>query len=237
MTEHKDSEEKKTFVEQLFDWVSGERILEGLSPLENAGWVIILRALWTTVFLAVASEIIFFAASILYSWINPCDNATAVLWPQVMTRYMKAVFYERGAAYLGVFVGITAALFSRFASQWQYLADLYNQIKAKEIDISLSMPGGGLDEKELPSSPHEGDGSSRRGAPAVADASELLAEWKVGFVVDAVALHLARKPLFRNVIKNWSKGRVLEVIKERSEDDKVKACVLAILGETATANG
>lgn len=58
-----------------------------------------------------------------------------------------------------------AASYSRFASQWVYLAELYNQIKAAELSI-----------------------------PEVLTPAQVLvfAEWKAGFLEDCETLHLAR---------------------------------------------
>lgn len=74
-----------------------------------------------------------------------------------------------GAAY--------AALYARFASQWGYLADVYNQIKAAEARASQ-------------------DDTS---------AAKIIAEWKAGFIEDAEHLHLATKSQFASIIIAWSK--------------------------------
>ena len=74
-----------------------------------------------------------------------------------------------------VFAAVYAGLYSRFASQWVYLAGVYNSIKQAETqvqrDSSLAMCA--------------------------------LADWKAGFIEDALELHLATKSIFAPVILVW----------------------------------
>jgi hypothetical protein len=71
-----------------------------------------------------------------------------------------------------IFAGVYVALYSRFASQWNYLASLYNQIMSTLVEH-----------------------------PPVGSTSEdMLALWQAGFIEDAEELHLARKPMFASVI-------------------------------------
>jgi hypothetical protein len=67
-----------------------------------------------------------------------------------------------------VFAASYAAFYTRFASQWSYLADLYNQIMGAQVTSPQR------DEK----------------------ADHALAAWKAGFVEDAEAVHLHRKPVY-----------------------------------------
>src|SRR5262249_1438411 len=90
-----------------------------------------------------------------------------------------------------IFAGAYAALYARFASQWSYLASVYNQIKATECK--------GVD----------------------GDHAMALAEWKAGFIEDAFALHLARKPSFRAVILAWSTRKDVE----DELDTHIRACI------------
>lgn len=73
-----------------------------------------------------------------------------------------------------IFAGVYVALYSRFASQWSYLANLYNQIMQASVD---NPPNGDLHEK-------------------------VLRIWQAGFIEDAEDLHLAGKPMFATII--WS---------------------------------
>lgn len=74
-----------------------------------------------------------------------------------------------------IFAGIYAALYARFASQWNYLANLYNQIMATSVQTP----------------PEEGTRSA-----------EILRMWQAGFIEDAEELHLATKPMFASVIRS-----------------------------------
>jgi hypothetical protein len=72
-----------------------------------------------------------------------------------------------------IFAAAYAALYARFSSQWLYLAGLYNQIMAAQVRA-------GNDTDQV-----------RAGK---------LALWKAGFIEDAVAVHLAAKPMYAAVI-------------------------------------
>jgi len=74
-----------------------------------------------------------------------------------------------------IFASIYAALYTRFASQWSYLANLYNQIKQTEAQTA-----------------HGGD-----------EAKKYIEDWKAGFIEDAYELHLVGKPLFASIILAW----------------------------------
>ncbi len=75
-----------------------------------------------------------------------------------------------------IFAGIYAIFYTRFSSQWTYLAALYNQI----MQAQLTMP---TDDRE-----------SRMGT---------LAAWKAAFIEDAEDLHLAAKPMFLVAVRQW----------------------------------
>lgn len=85
-----------------------------------------------------------------------------------------------GAIFAGVYVG----LYSRFAAQWSYLADLYNQLMAACISL--------------------GD--------ARVEANETLSSWKAGFIEDAIDLHLACKPMFAFAIHDLLSNRAVREI-------------------------
>jgi len=86
---------------------------------------------------------------------------------------------------LAVFAGSYAAFYVRFASQWSYLAGVYNQIKSTECR---------LQERE--------------------EEPEALAEWKSGFIEDAYLLHLINKQGFADTIWEWTKDKdVLEALR------------------------
>lgn len=71
-----------------------------------------------------------------------------------------------------IFAGVYVALYSRFASQWSYLANLYNQI----LQAAVQSPPQGISSEQV------------------------YRLWQAGFIEDAEELHLARKPMFASVI-------------------------------------
>jgi hypothetical protein len=98
-----------------------------------------------------------------------------------------------------IFAAAYAALYARFASQWLYLAGLYNQIMATQV---------------------------REGAKLDDVGQKKLALWKAGFIEDAVAVHLATKPMYAAVIVGML------------EDSVVRAAYVSstVHGETGAAN-
>jgi hypothetical protein len=82
-----------------------------------------------------------------------------------------------------IFAVIYIALYARFAAQWSYLANMYNQIKAAEIRALASLADKKLsDDSEL---------------------KQRLAEWKAGFIEDAENLHLATKKSIAPIVWFW----------------------------------
>jgi hypothetical protein len=73
-----------------------------------------------------------------------------------------------------IFAATYFAFYSRFASQWAYLAGVYNQIKEAECNCRDRLT------------------------------NEALAEWKAAFITDCHALHLAGKPDFAATIRYWA---------------------------------
>lgn len=73
-----------------------------------------------------------------------------------------------------IFAGVYVALYSRFASQWNYVASLYNQI----MQTAVQNPPSGIT--------HE----------------SALRLWQAAFIEDAEDLHLATKPMFASVIRS-----------------------------------
>lgn len=69
-----------------------------------------------------------------------------------------------------------AALYVRFASQWAYLASLYNEIVRTSIETDVS---------------------------ASPERQKLLDEWIASFIEDAEDLHLATKRMFVPAIRHW----------------------------------
>ena len=95
--------------------------------------------------------------------------ATSLL--PVLGGFLKALPWIGAVA-----AGVYTALYTRFASQWSYLAGLYNQIMQTA--------------------------SSTSAEPGSAQHKALLT-WKVGFIVDAWFLHLTLKDPFLGTIRDW----------------------------------
>jgi hypothetical protein len=91
---------------------------------------------------------------------------------------LRRVVTEHIAWFGAIFAGVYVALYARFANQWNYLADVYNQQMAVAIET-------------------EKDDSKRR---------RLMATWEAAFVEDARDLHLARKPMFAEAIRDILKN-------------------------------
>ena len=64
-------------------------------------------------------------------------SLSIVLW---ICPYIPALKFTTFAA---IFAGTYAALYARFSQQWQYLANLYNGIKAAEVRAASSEATGG----------------------------------------------------------------------------------------------
>lgn len=87
------------------------------------------------------------------------------------------------SAFPAAFGAVYVALYARFSSQWNYLANLYNQI------MQCRVKANGQYDKER------------------------LARWCAGFVEDAWRLHLLRKPMFTEVVSGLlQKGFVSSLV-------------------------
>jgi hypothetical protein len=148
-----------------YEFLSAEWLLTR-SHLPNGSVVIIVRALCTAV-------IVYSGVLLAMNLIDPMRS-----W-EFSTTELRRQLLDTGKWFGAIFVGVYTALYTRFASQWAYVAGIYNQIKAAECrNIENQQP---------------------------------LIEWKVGFIEDADALHVAAKPAIASVIRHWA------------EDPEVKA--------------
>ena len=144
-------------VPTLFDWLSLEWLLR-FYP--NGGFVIFLRSL--------AVSLIFFAIGLALVSVPVAARPLTWSWSEF------GQLVSKNAAWLGAaFAAAYAAFYTRYAGQWSYLANLYNQIMATRV-----------------------------AAPSTPENTECLARWQVGFIADAVTLHLHRKELFAGVIRS-----------------------------------
>jgi len=144
----------------LFKLGSGEFLLDSLP---NSGEVIFIRAMFITTFV--------YATAI---FLKECVSPGAMWWTfsgQAMANVIGETIPWIGA----IFAASYAALYTRFASQWAYLASLYNQIMATQAQA-----------------PPDDEISKRT-----------FVIWKAGFIEDAEAVHLATKPMYAGVIKDW----------------------------------
>jgi len=143
----------------LVGTLSGEFFLNNRP---NSGTVIACRTLWTT-------SLIYLITLLVYERLAPCSTWQASL-PHADT--LRTTLPWLGAIIAAVYAGF----YSRFASQWAYLAGLYNQIMA----AAAQQPTLPLDEQ-----------------------NRVLASWRAGFIEDAEDLHLATKPSYAGVITSF----------------------------------
>ena len=151
--------------------VSGEWLLtsNGYSHA-NGGTVIFLRSL-------LAASVAFAAALIAVNALDP-----SLSW-RFDLHQLEHQLIDRGPRWFGaVFAATYAALYARFASQWNYVAGLYNRIKEAECRRTENPKKRWL----------------------------AMSQWKAGFIEDADDLHLATKPMFAAVIEHW--GRQDDVV-------------------------
>jgi hypothetical protein len=136
-------------------FLSGEFLLHGKA---NGGTIVFARACWVAflgfLFTIITREIL---------------HPDAVLGLSI--RAVREAVYDAIPVAGAFFAGAYVALYARFASQWTYLAGVYNQIMAARLRAV--------------------DG---------ADGQTTLNRWQAGFIADAVELHLAFKPMFAAVI-------------------------------------
>ena len=133
----------------------------------NGGDIILIRALLITLLL-------YLSAIGVKSYLDP--ERVLVFDSDELRKLVSSTLHWFGAL-LG---SIYAALYTRFASQWRYLANLYNKIKETEAKY--------------------GDAMNK----------EAIALWKAGFLEDAGDLHLAKKQLFVSVLNAWGKDKKVE---------------------------
>ncbi|MFZ5894785.1 MAG: hypothetical protein ACOY0T_27225 [Myxococcota bacterium] len=146
----------------LFFWLSGEWLLGG----RNGGGRILLRT-------SLLSGTVFGFALWFHSFINPDAS-----WIPDATE-LRRELYINLPWFGALFAGVYAALYTRFASQWQYLSGVYNNIKAAECD------------------------SCRCEGVRACPSREALIEWKAAFIEDCLALHVAGRRVFATTIWFW----------------------------------
>ena len=179
-------------------WLSGEWLLRNRA---NSGGVVFARAL-------IVGLLTFSLAIGVLSWL---DSILGFGFSKVVL----ATLVRQNLVWFGaIFGGAYAALYSRFSSQWQYLADLYNQLMQAE--------------DARPRSELKGEQRKRR------------VLWWHAFIADAKDLHLALKPTFaaallallkEDDIATFARGKTEE---DRKTFDNFSMQLRRVVGEAPT---
>jgi hypothetical protein len=132
----------------------------------NSGSIVLLRSL-------LISSTFYLIGLVLYNLLGIWDSTRVCSFSrhELVVQIADSI-HMFGAIFGAVYLG----LYSRFASQWAYLANLYNKIKetqAKTADVP--------------------------------QAQRFIDGWKAGFIEDAFELHLATKTSFVPTINAWLK--------------------------------
>lgn len=102
--------------------ISGEWILNNA---DNGGATIALRALICSAFIFV----------LMIGFINMVDPQTSWIFS---FDELKIELKNKFTWYSAIFAAVYAALYGRFASQWTYLANLYNSIKSASLNDNIN---------------------------------------------------------------------------------------------------
>ncbi|OOX14352.1 hypothetical protein Xbuh_19340 [Xanthomonas axonopodis pv. bauhiniae] len=147
------------------DWLSCEWTLKHRS---NSGSIVFLRSL-------IVSLYIFAFALWLPQVVDP-DRT----WSPSVRETQIAV--RDNFAWLGaIFAALYTGFYARYASQWTYIAGLYNQIKSAASTSSIPI-----------------------------EKNEPLLNWQSGFIEDCYHLHLDRKEVFAFIIKQMLSDTVMQ---------------------------
>lgn len=141
----------------IVTFLSGEFFL---SWYPNGGTVVLLRTFFTSIII----YILFITAKGLL------DTGFG---PELDWVYIQELIGDTLTIAGAIIAGTYTAFYTRFASQWAYLAELYNNLMSTQAQV----PRDGSEERE-----------------------RVYAVWKAGIVEDAYTLHLAGKPMFAPLI-------------------------------------
>ena len=147
-------------VSMLIHFLSGEFLLK---QFPNGGTIVFLRSIITSIFL--------FGFVVVSMGILKTGFGPSVRWDVVIKVIIAK--YEIGCA---IFAGCYTVFYTRFSSQWSYLAGVYNQLLNAIVQIG----------------PNPSD-----------EQKEALLLWKAGILEDAYILHLAAKPMFAPFVKYY----------------------------------
>lgn len=152
-------------------------------PKENGGTIVLARSLWVCGLL--------FLCYLVVRNIEICVEAGRECRPSTSAPWAQARDVVR--VFMGIFAGVYTALYVRFASQWRYVAGVYNQIKAAECRLQARPPVLDQDQPEVPA----------------------IYQWKAGFVEDAYSLHLINKVHFASSVWAWTEDeKVMQELKK-----------------------
>lgn len=163
----------------ILNVISGEWML---SKRGNSGGVVLARSSFVSLWL-------FLALLGVHSYLGPCAQFSFSR-PEFLAELRDRI------PWLGaIFGGVYAALYSRFSSQWKYLAQLYNQLMAAED----SRPRSTLD----------GEYRKRR------------MMWWHAFIMDAQDVHLALKATFVGAVHSLlAENEIIEEMCGQNDKDK-----------------
>ena len=163
---------------QVISFLSGEWMLNHGRP--NGGDVVVFRTLWVGALLIAVLAVV--------KALESTGALPGAAWD-------KAIGMMQGSDGPVVFGAVYLAFYARFASQWTYMANLYNQIKQAEVTMLATLPVQAL--------PPTAAGAPSSAPIAGASAANALAQWKAGFIEDALAVHMATKPAIAAIIRAW----------------------------------
>jgi hypothetical protein len=146
-------------MDKVINVLSGEFFL---NHRPNGGTAVLLRSVWVTV--------------LIYLVVIPIKSYCSDHAVLQFSAHQLRIEIGGTLPWLGtIFAGAYVAFYSRFATQWNYLATLYNQLVATCVPL---------------------DKEAR-------DSNDVLNAWRAAFVEDAIDLHLAGKSMFRSVVIGW----------------------------------
>lgn len=158
-------------------YITGEFLLKNTA---NSGSIIIIRSL-------LFSMIVFLFAIALSEATCP-----KTIFPFRFSFREFATAIHSNIDWLAALIGFSyLALYARFASQWNYLANLYNQIMQSRAD-NASDNLATTERQNIP-------------VNQLTERERVYAYWMAGFIEDAVTLHLSEKPMYKPVIKSMRK--------------------------------
>ena len=134
----------------------------------NSSGMALLRTLWS-------GTVVYLAAIGLTESLNPLST-----WEFSYAELIKAAL-KNVTWFGGILLAAYASFYGRYAAHWEYLSNLYNQIKAAEVACPKDPPPERLD---------------------------ALAQWKAGFIEDADDLRLLGAPMFASVVNAWKGDEV-----------------------------